>query len=74
LNTPNNTFGIVTAQNNQPREAQFALRLAGSMIRCSAFAGNFFPSILNLNSSEQDLIGRSVQARQTPRIQSTENK
>ena len=27
LNAPNNTFGIVTAQNNQPREAHFALRL-----------------------------------------------
>jgi hypothetical protein len=27
LNTPNNIFGIITAQNNQPREAQFALRL-----------------------------------------------
>ncbi len=29
---------------------------AGSMIRCRVFAGIFCPSILNLNSSEQDLM------------------
>jgi hypothetical protein len=33
--------------------------MAGSMIQGSAFAGNFPPGILNLNSSEQDLKDRS---------------
>jgi len=33
--------------------------MAGSMIRCRVFAGIFCPSILNLNSSEQDLMDRS---------------